>query len=137
MMWLHCPACPCGYGKLSWTLPVCSPGRELEHGPSLPTTSACCSTHTAQQWRGEGWRSAQEGPWELLFLSRTGCCTCALGAAQLHGRGIFWCIHYTSIKGFKKGAQKPYLFQGRGDLHRNGNSGEVFARRRKRGRATA
>lgn len=88
----------------------------------FPPLVACCSTHTAQQWRGAGLEECTGGAlgaavsqshW-LLHLCSWGCSvTC---------RGIFWCIYYTSIKGFKKGAQKPSLFQGRGDLHGNGTA---------------
>lgn len=83
-VWLHCPVCPCGYGQaqLSAVL-VGSYSMDL----LSPTTSACCSTHTTSRGRCRAGGVHRRG-WELLFLSRWLLHLCALGAAQLYGRGF-------------------------------------------------
>lgn len=71
----------------------------------FPPLVACCSTHTTSRGGVQGWRSAQEGPWSCCFsVALAATLVCSWGCSVTR-QGIFRCLHCTSIKGFKKGAQ--------------------------------
>lgn len=114
-LWLQAASQPSLHGRLSWTLPVCSPGSRLGTWAfSLSPLVACCSTSTHYMpWRGAGLEECTGGAlgegrchflvWHWLHLCSRGC----LLTRQRH---FLLCILYFNKRFLKRGTATPPLW---------------------------